>query len=87
MLPIDIASATPGLATFLAMSNVSQTHDLWFTYIQDYTSEMFIDIPFILLGLKYCSSVNISSRHPGYCSKKLKSPEASFGRHWRPGDR
>ena len=37
-----------------------------------------------LMCLKYCSSVNISSSHPGYCSQKLKSPEASFGRHWRP---
>ena len=34
------------------MSNVSQTHDLWLTYIQDYTSEMFIDIPFIFAGSK-----------------------------------
>ena len=41
-----------GLTTFLAMSNVSQTHDLWLTYIQDYTSEMFIDIPFIFAGSK-----------------------------------
>ena len=41
-----------GLAKFLAMSNVSQTHNLWLTYIQDYTSEMFIDIPFIFAGSK-----------------------------------
>ena len=49
MLPIDIAI---GLATYLAMSNVSQTHDLWLTYIQDYTYEMFIDIPLIFAGSK-----------------------------------
>ena len=37
-----------------------------------------------LLVLKYCSSVNIFSRHAGYCSQQLKSSEAIFGRHWRP---
>ena len=41
-----------GLTTFLAMSNVSQTHDLWLTYSQDNTYEMFIDIPFIFAGSK-----------------------------------
>ena len=37
-----------------------------------------------LLRLKYCSFVNISSRHAGHCSQKFKSPDAIFGRHWRP---
>ena len=54
MLPNDIALATR-LATFLAMSNVSSTHDLWLTqmrYSQDNTSDMFINIPFVFAASK-----------------------------------
>ena len=49
-LPIDIASAT--VWQHLLQCQTCHEHDLWLTYSQDNTFEMFINIPFIFAGSK-----------------------------------
>ena len=86
MLPIDIASAT--VWQHFLQCQTCHKHMMYGEHITRTTLlRCLLTFRLFLLGLKYCSSVNISSRHPGYCSQKFKSPEASFGRLWRPGDR